>query len=88
MHHCEFSTMNLQTIASTKLPNMTDFGGACVYPRYSTMQGGDSESVVPAELSGQDRFRASVQQIARRCQMRADGRSVAQRRAAKHLISP
>ncbi len=79
--------MSSQTIASTKLPNMTDFG-ACVYPRYPTPQGGDSECVVPAELSGQDRFRASVQQIARRCQMRADGRSVAQRRAAKHLISP
>jgi hypothetical protein len=79
--------MSSRTLASTKLANMTDFGGACVYPRYSTPQGG-SECVVPAELSGEDRFRASVQEIARRCQTRADGRSVAQRRAAKHLISP
>ncbi len=67
---------------------MTDYEGACVYPRYVSARSVVQGPLTSSTASGAECFRALAEQIARRCADRVDSHSVIGRRAAKHLVSP
>jgi hypothetical protein len=67
---------------------MTDYEGAWVYPRYLHPRSVRPGPLTSDVLSSTECFRQLAEQVAHRCENRIDPRSVIQKRAAKHLVSP